>query len=315
MVTYIKKILTPELFLAVFNHRHPWSKGALPDGATVGPYHFKPSNEYMQTFYDLTFHQALLPLSKIPLAELLDYDFTQLLPPPTASDYPQQALGLITILDQQRGLCSGYGFRYTRSFFDPICEKLARQLTALPADVRPDGKHAWLSRGWTFDEWIVNVVWFWAPLVHADAFMTQDRQHLKDHLHFMRAEVEAHTGQTDPFASLEASDDVDIHAFERIESEGPPKRGYFTPGPATCCDYAFWWIRILNSHFAITDMCGHYPYWIRWKGLLFSEADKEFLRQTRFRYDPDDEPVLQQVREDYLEGVWRDLPVNDEYER
>lgn len=314
MVTYIKKIFTPELLLAVFRHKHPWPKQNAPDGATIGQYQFRPSKEWQQAFYDLVFHQALVPLSKIPLDELLDYDFTQVLPPTTASDYPQQALGLITILDQQRQLCTGYGFRYTRSFFDPICEKLVRQLIAQPADFRPDGKHAWISRGYTLDEWLVNVLWFWAPLVHADAFMTQDRQRLKDFLHFMRAEVEAHSGKRDPFAEKEASDDVDIHAFEQIEGAGPPTKSYFEDEHATCSDYAFWWIRILNSHFAITDMCGHYPYWIRWKGQLFSDADRDFLRQTKFRYDPADEPTLEQVREDYLNGVWRELPVNASFE-
>ena len=94
--------------------------------------------------------------------------------------------------------------------------------------------------------------------------MVKDRQTLEDWLHYMRAEVEAHAGVKDPFASLEDDDDVDITAFQRIEAEGPPQQGYAdTNLEATVADYAFWWIRILNSHFAITDMCGHYPYWIR----------------------------------------------------
>jgi hypothetical protein len=148
--------------------------------------------------------------------------------------------------------------------------------------------------------------------------MTADRQVLKDWLHNMRAEVEAHCGQSDPFAPLEAEDDVDICAFQAIESAGPPLKSYTNEGKeATVSDYAFWWIRILNSHFAITDMCGHYPYWIRWTGKEWTEKDREFMRTTgNFRYDPvKDELVYEQVRKDHLEGLWRPLQPNPAYEK
>ena len=146
--------------------------------------------------------------------------------------------------------------------------------------------------------------------------MTRNRQDLKDWLHSMRAEVESYSGVSDPFAPLEAEDDVDIRAFNCIESEGPPRNSYSSPNEeASVADYAFWWIRILNSHFAITDMCGHYPYWIRWSGVKWSEKDKEFMEKTNyFRYDPADEPVLEQVRADYLLNKWRPLEPSPKYE-
>ena len=187
----------------------------------------------------------------------------------------------------------------------------------MPSEVRPDGKEAWLSRGYSFDDWLVRTLWFWAPLVHSDEFMIDDRQRLKDWLHFMRAEVEAHSGKCDPFASIEAADDVDITAFPKIEGEGPTQKSYSDlDSEATVSDYAFWWIRILNSHFAITDLCGHYPYWIRWKGLEWTEADKEFMKQTNnYRYDPANEPVLQEVRQDSMDGVWKPLEANPRFEK
>ena len=146
--------------------------------------------------------------------------------------------------------------------------------------------------------------------------MVKDRQRLKDWLHTMRSEVEAHSRTSDPFAPLEAEDDEGITAFQRIEGEGPPLQSYSNPdSEATVSDFSFWWITILNSHFAITDICGHYPYWIRWKGLDWTEADKEFMRKTNnYRYDPKMEPALQEVRKDVLEGVWKPLQPNPKYE-
>lgn len=317
LIHHVRRILTPELCLATYRLRFPFVKGAALNGAAVGQMVFKPSPEYIQAFYDMIFRSAIIHLSRLPLNSLLSVDLTQLLPLPTAPDYPEQCLGLITILDQQRIVQTGYGQRYLRAFFDPVCEKLARQLTAQPAQFRPDGKAAWLSRGYSIDDWLIRTLWFWAPLVHSDVFMTADRQSLKDWLHAMRAETETHCGYADPFAPLEAVDDVDVTAFQRIEEAGPPVKSYANSSKeATVADYTFWWIRILNSHFAITDMCGHYPYWIRWAGLEWTLRDKAFMEQTNnYRYDPEDEPVLQLVRKDYLEGVWRALGVNPEYER
>jgi hypothetical protein len=250
------EFLTPGILLAVYREKYPYKKSQPPSGAIVGKAHFRPG--YGQKLYDLIYHDVLLPMSKMPLESLLKVDMTEYLPSPDATDYPEQSLGLITLLDQTRILTTGYSFRYTRAFFDPVCEKLARQLFSLPADIRPDGKNAWFSRGYSFDDWLIRTLWFWAPLVHSDEFMVKDRQALKDWLHTTRAEVEAHVGMSDPFAPLEAEDDVDINAFQRIETDGPPEKGYSNPEyEATIADYSFWWIRILNSHFAITDMCGH----------------------------------------------------------
>ena len=310
------EILNHDLLTAVYRLKYPYRKGEKLSGAHVGQSQFRPSIEYMQSYYDLVFHRALVPLSKIPMSTLLAADLTQCLPNPGASDYPEQCIGLITLLDQTRMITTGYNFRYTRSFFDPICEKLARQLTSLPLDKRPDGKAAWLSRGYSCDDWLIRTIWFWAPLVHSDTFMTADRQTLKKWLHYMRMECENHSGRSDPFAPLEPTDDVDILAFKRIETAGPPCKSYEDAGEeATVTDYAFWWIRILNSHFAITDMCGHYPYWIRWKGQEWTKRDREFmLKSDNFRYNPEDEPVLQEVRRDYLHGVWKPMSPNHKYE-
>ena len=152
----LRQILTPKLLLAVYNLKYPYGKSQLPSGAEVGRAHFRPT--YGQQLYDLAYHGTLVPMSKLPLESVLKVDLTKFLPDPNATDYPEQSLGLITLLDQTRILTAGYNFRYTRAFFDSICEKLARQLVALPSNVRPDGKQAWLSRGYSVNDWLVRTL-------------------------------------------------------------------------------------------------------------------------------------------------------------
>lgn len=308
----LKQLLTPELCLAVYKLKFPGPKKSAE--GLIGRRHFRP--EYFHAFYELVYHQVLIPLSTHKLETLLAFDWKKLLPEPTASDYPEKACGLVTILDQQRGLTAGYGRRWTCAFFDPICEKLARSLVALPEDLRPDGKQAWISRGYSVEDWLVRTLWFWAPLVHSDRFMVNDRQQLKDYLHEIRAEAEASSGHSDPLASWEAKDDIDITAFPTIESDGPPLRSYFEgEADPSVADYAFWWIRILNAHFAWTDKCGHYAYWIRYRGGDWNEQDREAMKATNYyRYSPDDEPLLKQIKKDENSGVWQPLEPNPAYE-
>lgn len=321
----LKSILTPEKSLAVYHLKWRDPPGTILAG-TEGAAHFLPNPDATQAYYDLIFHSVLIPLSTIPLTSLLALNLADLLlPAPSAADYPEQCLGLITILDQTRILTSGtYNARYTRCFFDPLCESLARQLVALPESERPDGKQAWLSRGYTFSQWLARVLMIWAPLVHSDTFMVQHRQRVKDFLRSMRSEVETHYSVTDPYAPLEAADDVDLKLFPRMIAEGPPERSFTNPNPnrhpnpeepLPIWDYAFWWIRILNAHFALTDYCGHYPYAREWHGQELTERDREYLEKTENAlYDVRLKPVFEQVKRDVREGVWRPLEPIERYE-
>lgn len=57
-------------------------------------------------------------------------------------------------------------------------------------------------------------------------------------------------------------------------AKGPPTKSPTTFSPTTpsepedikVWDYAFWFLRIVNAHFALTDFCGHYPYARRVEG-------------------------------------------------
>lgn len=318
----IRTLLNPGLLRAVYDHKFPWPKQQTPPGAVTGRFHFGPSATWMTEFKDLIWEPALRPLSRIPLADIVALDLPAiLLPSATEPEYPELALGLITLLDQARLLLGeGYNIRYMRGFFDPVAEKIARQLI-LPYSTenttQPDHLQAWLSRGYNVDDWLARVLWFWGPLVHSDSFMVENRAVLKAFLHDMRAQVENHCGYADPFKELEAQDDVDLTLFSRMFIEQPPLTTYEpssrdrdeaeVPG-ATMSDYAFWWIRILNAHFAITDKCGHYPFWLRAIGGQWDQNDEEYMALPGSQlFAAGDEATLRDIRNDVSIGAWRSL--------
>jgi hypothetical protein len=125
--------------------------------------------------------------------------------------------------------------------------------------------------------------------------MVEDRRVVKDWLHDMRDEVIKGSDCQDPFAAFETQDDVDLTLFAKMITVGPSSTSLTRGGSeeATVCDYAFWWIRILNGHFAITDLCGHYPYWIRHFGEELSEHDRHYLRvNDAFRTPAEEEGAM-----------------------
>lgn len=305
----LKGILTADKLLAVHHLKYQDEKGAVVDGK-IALAQFWPDPEYAHAFYDLVFNDILVPLSQLSLRGILDVDLAStLLPSPEAHDFPEQCLGLIVILDQTRILTGGsYGARYTRCFFDPIAERLARQLVALPEDSRPDGKQAWLARGYTYEQWVIRAYSIWAPLVHSDKFMVNERQQVKDLLHSLRTEVETHYQVADPFAPLEAADDVDPDLFPRMITEGPPESIVDSSQAITIWEFAFWYIRICNAHFALTDKFGRYPYACQWKGEDPTEEEKEYVKKTGNAFQqPGLEVIFEQIRKDVQEGTWQPL--------
>lgn len=314
----LRTILSPENILSVYYLQFPDIKGTTLTGSD-GITQFEPNPTSTQTFYDTIYHPILIPLSTLPLASILALDLPALLlPDPQALDFPEQCLGLITILDQTRTLTGGtYNTRYTRCFFDPICEHLAKQLFfSLPEHQRPDGSQAWLSRGYTFSQWLTRVPMLWGPLVHSDTFMVQSRHDVKNFLHSVRSEIETHYSVRDPFAPLESADDVDLTLFPRMVAEDPPEKSFADPAQQLqIWEYGFWWIRILNAHFALTDYCGHYPYASEWHGRELTERDREFLEMTGDAlYDVSLKPLFEMVKNDVREGVWRPMKGVESFE-
>ena len=136
-------------------------------------------------------------------------------------------------------------------------------------------------------------------------------------LHNMRSEVEAYYGVRDPLAVFERGDEIDVSAFQKLEGPGPPTESYIKPSnDASIADLAFWTVRLFKSQFATYDMCGHAPYWVRWGGIEWTEKDKEWIEMNgSFRHDPETEAVLEEIRQDYVEGVWKSMPLNPPFEK
>ena len=65
-------------------------------------------------------------------------------------------------------ILSGVNDRWTHSYFDIIACKLARQLQALPAHLKPDSTDRLMAQGWSFDYAMVARTWFIAVLVHSE---------------------------------------------------------------------------------------------------------------------------------------------------
>lgn len=177
-----------------------------------------------------------------------------------APDYPEQSLGLIYVFDQTRGYFTGTDLQYVNSFFDNLAVKLVGDLLAIKSSGfnPPQSPAAWLSRGYTFDDWIARWTWLVVPLVHSETYMTQHR-YIKTIIHQARLEVQATTQVKDPYATRESIDEKDFSLFTRMIQDSYPSK-HLLGKEVEMHDYAFWLIRLFTAHFALTDTFGRYPY-------------------------------------------------------
>ena len=117
--------------------------------------------------------------------------------------------------------------------------------------------------------------------------------------------MESHYSVIDPYGAIEAEDDVDIQPLPAHDRRGsaPAKSPSNPDHDLTFADHVFWSTRIRNAHFALTDMCGHYPYATEWKGNELTAKDKEWLEKTNNALcNPEMKPVFEQIRRDVRGG-------------
>ena len=303
----LRQIFTPELLRKVYKMHIPMQKGELPDWEQLGS---GPSKGTERNMYQTTFPNVLLPLSKMPLEELRVVDLREFLPPTDAPEYPEQCLAMIHILDQARVLLHGTDLRYVNDFFDVLAFKLAKD--CLEVRPPPHSKEAWLSRGWTFENWVAVLLGFLAPLIHSESFMVHQRPLTKELIHEYRSEVERYTGVEDPFAAREGEDERDLFLFSKLILLGSPTREQLGR-EVRVEDYAFYWIRMLNAHYGITDRFGRYPYRNDVLGRDFAAGELEWMKETGvFERLPED--VRDQIRRDVDSGIWSPLKGNSALE-
>ncbi len=117
----------------------------------------------------------LSPLS-VPTPSLPSLRCSPCCPLPPDPSFPQQAIGLVFLLDQApRQLLSGIDERWTFGFFDQIAKKAAEELLQLPETQRPVSQEPWYSLGYDISHWAYLRCWIIAVLVHSEDLTSHTR--------------------------------------------------------------------------------------------------------------------------------------------
>ena len=185
----LSALLPPSKLHAIFQARIPWPRST--------PLNFAHVRDFSSYFDAEAFRALCFPvlkrLSEIHRFEVADELFA-LLPAAESGEFPEQALGMLLLLDQgPRQLFSGHDERWTYSYFDGLALLVLHRLRSLPETLQPDRQTRWVDEmGYTFSHWTVARFWFTAPLTHSESAADQDLQRrLCDEV---RQAVEATTG-------------------------------------------------------------------------------------------------------------------------
>jgi uncharacterized protein (DUF924 family) len=294
----VLSLITPGVLQEVVALRIPWPRKDPFSFSVVADFYWRamPNNseELRRVCYPVLKGLTTVALSKIP-------NLMGLLPPPTSKDFPQQALGLILLLDQApRRLLHGMDERWTAAFFDVLAFRLAGQFMNLPKDLQPHRKQRWTEESdYTFNHWAVIQFWFMAPLAHAEdlqyqAWMTEIAEEL-------RAEVEKSTGIEDPYRVSRKEKSADPTAFSNQARAGPPYHANVSMD-----EFVFWFLMIYDYHPAIIQTFGRYPYRNLTLGRESTEAEQAYLNDTDHLFEVSAD-VAVKIREDILAGTWTPL--------
>ncbi|CAF9913371.1 MAG: hypothetical protein GOMPHAMPRED_007876 [Gomphillus americanus] len=281
--------LTPELLTRVHNTIYPWPRADKLDWKRV----------INREFDNASLFKLLIPVWK----NLSQKPLSLPMPPADAPDYLEQCCGLIFIIDQTRTFFQDTDVRYTRAFFDPACEKLALEL--LNSDHSPYRKETWISRGWSFEDFIARVITLWAPLIHSENLMANHWDTNKEILLYLRQEIEAYTGEKDPHAATQDEDERDLNLFSAMVSSGP--------AAFDMAGYNFWMLRVLTSHRPITHEFKRYPYVNDMVGRDFAPSEEEWMSKNKSLSGRLDEAVRETIRKDVDTGTWSPLKLDYEY--
>ena len=255
-------------------------------------------NPIAAPLYDLTFDDALRPLSTIPLDEIPH--FLPSLPPPEAADFLACALGLHILLDQAPRYClHGIDERWTLGFFGPLTLRFAQELVELPKALQPLRLQRWLDLGYSFEAAWLRAFSLSTAFIHME---DPDAQHLgQDLIEEGRKAAETHYGVTDPTRTLEEADGKDVTLFSKLVLkvlDGAEGLGR---------EEAIWRMcRIVRVHEPIISVFGRYPY--RNGALAREEKDREaaFLEETN-NFGACKPETAKKIKEDAEAGRWTPL--------
>jgi uncharacterized protein (DUF924 family) len=243
MALDLSKILTPTLYNKVLAVRFPW-EGPV-DIAFASKFFFEGIPDSTRDVYDVCYQNALKPISRIvpAIPELAQY-----LPLPDSPEYPEHTLGLVLLLDQgPRMLFVGMNSRYTNMYFDGMTEKLVKGLFI--SGILPVSVNRWMSLGYGFEDVMIRIIWFYAPLIHSED--AQNHRLMTVQIEEMRKQVEKYSGKRDPSRDTRKEDKMDTLLFAKLIRERPP---------STFAEFFFWVFRVFDAHRPIIEKFGRYPY-------------------------------------------------------
>ncbi|KAJ7185707.1 hypothetical protein C8R46DRAFT_1061495 [Mycena filopes] len=279
----LEYLLRPEVLNAAFSVHWPWPKSAPVDWEGVRDVYFGDQMDVDKL------REACYPaLKKLSF-----------LPPPSAPEFPQQALGLLILIDQgSRLLLNGVDARWTNDYFDYVAYAFVSRLLDLPENLRPDTAERWTNVGYSFDAWVAIRFWFIAPLAHAEIWASQERAvALADEA---RVVTERRTGVADPYRRTRDKNSRDPLAFARIFTAGPPA------GNITMPEFIYWFSMVIDVHPPIIREFGRYPYRNRAFGRIARAGEEQFLKDTNCFGCIDAESAAK-IRQDVLAGRWTPL--------
>ena len=294
----LRSLLNSTLFYDTFEAAVGWSKHEPVDFSVILGGHPDRSKRLRAICYPTLQALSTFGVGNVP-------DLMQFLPAPDTNEFPEQALGLVLLLDQApRALFGGIDSRYVNGYFDVLALKLSHQLLGLPLALRPDSKHRWMSElGYNFDHWIASRFWFIAPFTHSEQLQDHKVQGIL--IEESRVEVENLTGKTDPWRERSEENAKDIMAFSRLASEGSL--------PYSCMeDFVFWFLMLFDVHLPIIKTFGRYPYRNNALGRGSTEKEKDFLSKTHHFGEEQDETAVKKIREDVLARRW--TPLSESHE-
>ena len=294
----ISDILLPSLLEYANQITFPWPVDQKLDASEVGRVFFDSTKEEDLLWTDKRVTSALLALSEIELSafpSLLTY-----LPSPGSADFLHQATGLVLLLDQgSRHVCKGVNARYICHFFDLLCLRTIQELLDLPSNQSPFDASVWMESGFRFDQALIRIVMFHAPIVHAEDLETQDKQLSLALL--LRAEIERQTETRDGNRAMLKHDLENIYGMFDLLAKKPPRGEQ-----VHIQDFGYWMVRYFVLHVPYIHHFGRVPLRNVATGRDTTSEEKQWLAKAGIE---EDEAVRRKIQDDIKRGIWTPLKI------
>lgn len=288
----LRAIITPSLLKQLGHVRVPFPRNdPISGNALMGEFF---GDEYHFSSHATLAWPALLALSDVYGPSTVP-DMASLLPHPASHEFPLQALGMHTLLDQcPRLLFQGVDGRWT-SWFDKVARKLYDFLYSLPKARRPWTQARW--EGASFEYWFRVAYQFNVSMTHHEA--RADQEVSVAVVEDLRRAVEQWTGHRDPRRD-DADWRTDVYAFPRLINAIDLDRDY------SFLEAAFFFLEVVDVHKPVIDLYGRYPYRNAIEGRVSTEQERVWIEKTDHfaEASPD---VARKVREDIEASRWRPL--------